>query len=81
MAYFVYILKSVKYQTYYYGSTEDVTKRLKEHNAGRVRYTKGRKPWTLHYIEELETRSEAVKREKFFKTVEGYRYLKNKKIV
>jgi putative endonuclease len=81
MSYFIYILKSVKHQTYYYGSTKDITERFKEHNAGRVRYTKGRKPWNLHYIEECETRSEAVKREKFFKTVEGYRYLKDKKII
>lgn len=38
---------------YYYGSTENLEKRLKEHNAGRQKYTKGRRPWILHYSETL----------------------------
>ncbi|HKL18492.1 MAG TPA: GIY-YIG nuclease family protein [Halalkalibaculum sp.] len=60
------ILKSESHGTYYYGSTADLAKRLKQHNAGRVRYTKGRMPWKMHYAEEFPTRSEATKREHFF---------------
>ena len=81
MDYYVYILKSETHGTYYYGSAKDVQKRLKEHNAGRVRYTKGRMPWVLHYKEVFSNRSEARKREYYFKTVEGYRFLKSKGII
>jgi putative endonuclease len=81
MEYFTYILKSNSYNTFYYGSTQDLDKRLSEHNKGKVRYTKGRRPWTLHYFETFKSRSEAMKREKFFKSIEGYRFLKENNII
>ena len=80
MLYYTYILKSQSHGTYYYGSTQNLEKRLAEHNSGRVRYTKGRRPWSLHYFEEFQTRSEAIKRAYFFKSILGYRYLKEKNI-
>jgi putative endonuclease len=81
MVYYAYVLQSENYNTYYYGSTKDLQVRLKEHNAGKVRYTKGRRPWKLHYYEKYESRSEAMKREKFFKSIDGYNYLKESKII
>lgn len=81
ISYYAYILKSKSHGTYYYGSSEDVEERLKEHNAGRQRYTKGRRPWNIHYVETFETRSEARKREAFLKSIAGYRYLKAKGII
>ncbi len=81
MSYFAYILKSLSHGTHYYGSTENLEKRLKEHNAGRQKYTKGRRPWVLHYSETFETRQEAMQRERYFKTIEGYNYLKSKGII
>jgi putative endonuclease len=47
MPFFTYILKSESHDTFYYGSTKDLDNRLKEHNAGKVRYTKGRRPWSI----------------------------------
>lgn len=79
--FYAYILKSLSYGTYYYGSTEKVNKRLEQHNSGKVGYTKGRRPWEIHYIEEFKTRSEAMQRERFFKSIDGYNYLKKKKII
>jgi len=35
----------------------------------------------LHYKEEFNTRSEAVRRERFFKSYDGYKYLKSQKII
>jgi putative endonuclease len=55
--------------------------RLKDHNSGRVKYTKGRRPWVLHYFEEYPTRSEALERERFFKSIDGYNYLKSQNII
>jgi putative endonuclease len=60
-----YILKSQKDGRYYYGSCGDIGVRMNYHNKGRVKATKGRRPFVLHYLEEFLTRSEAVKREIF----------------
>jgi putative endonuclease len=76
-----YILKSLKDGRYYYGSTEDVNKRLLKHNSGQVRSTKGRRPFIIHFVEEHETRSLAFEREMFYKSVDGYKYLKENKII
>ena len=81
MKYYAYILKSLSHGTYYYGSSGNLAERLKVHNLGKVRYTKGRRPWQVHYAEDFESRSEAVRRERFFKTIEGYRYLKENGII
>ncbi|MCF8366282.1 MAG: GIY-YIG nuclease family protein [Bacteroidales bacterium] len=81
MSFFTYILKSESHGNYYYGSTQNIEERLKYHNNGRVRYTKGRRPWELHYFEEFNNRSEAMKREKFFKSIDGYNFLKSKGII
>ena len=81
MPYYTYILKSESYGTYYYGHTKNIEKRLKEHNAGYVKYTKGRRPWVLHYVEEFSMKPEAAKREYFFKTIGGYRFLKSRGII
>jgi putative endonuclease len=78
--YFAYILKSLSHGTYYYGSTINLESRLNDHNSGKVKYTKGRRPWILHFWEEFDTRSEAFRRERFFKTIDGYNFLKNKGI-
>lgn len=71
-----YILKSLKDGTYYYGSTSDLDKRLKYHNSGKSRYTKRKLPWVIHYTESFETKTEAIKREIFFKSIDGYIWLK-----
>ncbi|MCI8639542.1 MAG: GIY-YIG nuclease family protein [Coprococcus sp.] len=50
--------------TFYTGWTTDITRRLKTHNAGRgAKYTKTRRPVELVYLEEYETRADAMKRE------------------
>ncbi len=79
--FFAYILKSEKDNTYYYGSAKDLDIRLKNHNSGKVRYTKGHIPYKLHYFEKFESRSETMMREKFFKSIDGYNWLKSKKII
>ena len=81
MSFFAYVLKSEKDGRYYYGSTEDLDLRLKKHNNGQVRATKGRRPFVVHYFEIFNSRSEAFRRELFFKTIEGYRWLKGEGII
>lgn len=60
---FVYILHCCD-DTLYTGWTNDLSNRIKAHNAGKgAKYTKTRLPVTLAYFEVLETKSDALKRE------------------
>ena len=79
--FYSYILKSLKDGKYYYGSTEDLDLRLAKHNKGDVRSTKGRRPLVLNYFEAFEARGEAFRREHFYKSIEGYIYLKQNNII
>ena len=45
----VYILESTQFGKLYTGLTDDLTNRLKKHNAGGVRSTKAYKPYKLVY--------------------------------
>ncbi len=81
MPYFVYVLKSKSTGTSYVGSTSNIEKRLSEHNNGRNIYTRNKRPWMLMYHEEFPTRSEAVQRERYFKSVEGRLKLKEKGVL
>ena len=48
----------------YAGWTNNIEKRIKSHNVGTgAKYTKSRRPVTLAYLEEFDTKSEAMKRE------------------
>jgi len=76
--YKVYIIKSISHGSRYVGSTDDVEKRLIKHNKGDCKYTKGRRPWELIAVEEFNTRSEAMIREKFLKSGQGRKYLDEK---
>ena len=46
---YVYLLKSLNFDEYYIGSTNDLEKRLAEHNDGKSFHTKKYSPWTLEY--------------------------------
>lgn len=76
MSYYVYVLKSLKNNRYYTGSTNNLERRLEEHNTGQSIYTKSTRPFVLVYYEKYSTRSEAMKREKEFKTGKGREELK-----
>ena len=81
MPFYTYILQSIASGHKYYGSCEDVEIRLARHNAEKVKSSKRYAPYNILYTEEYPTRSDAFKREKFFKTLQGYNYLKSKGII
>lgn len=66
--YYVYYLLSLINGDLYIGSTDDVKRRVNQHNNGKVKSTKAYKPWKLLGFETFNTRSEAVRGEKFLKT-------------
>ncbi len=76
--YYVYVLKSEKSSSLYKGQTDNLEKRLKEHNNGKVKYTKSYIPWEIIYYEVFTTREEAVNREKYLKSGIGRQFLKEK---
>lgn len=73
MSYGVYILFSEKDKHLYVGQSNDIDKRLARHNAGQVNATKYRRPLVCIHREHFETRSEAMKRESFLKSLWGAR--------
>ena len=76
--YYVYVLYSKKYKRLYKGFTKDLESRLKQHNNRSVKSTKAYIPWEIVYLEEFKELDEAVKRERYFKTAAGRRFLKEK---
>ena len=73
----VYILFSEKSSRYYVGQTAGIEKRLKRHNQGLVRSTKGSTPWELVLLLEVSNRSEALVLERKIKKRGAKRYLDN----
>ncbi|MDD3906023.1 MAG: GIY-YIG nuclease family protein [Candidatus Omnitrophica bacterium] len=69
--YFVYVIQSGKTGRYYTGSTENLERRLKEHNSDKVRSTKNKGPWKLVYKESAESKCRAIKREHYIKKLKG----------
>jgi putative endonuclease len=63
---------------FYIGSTSDLTKRVLRHKKGQVNATKSRLPVKLVYYEACLSLHLAKKREKYFKTGFGRRFLKNR---
>ena len=61
--FFVYIIKSQKDKKLYLGSTNDLKRRLAEHNNGENRSTKSRIPFELVYCEVYKAESDARNRE------------------
>jgi putative endonuclease len=67
MSYYVYILRC-KDGTYYTGHAKDAEKRFEMHKKGRgARYTRIHEPEKLVYVEQFESRGEAMKRERKIK--------------
>ena len=72
----IYVLKSFKNGKRYVGYTgKSVQERLMEHNSGKSAFTGQNKPFMLIYSEEYQTKTEAMKREKFLKSGQGRKFL------
>lgn len=72
----VYALYSKTFNKIYIGQTEDLNRRLFEHNNGLLSgYTKKFKPWEVIYTEECSSRREALLREKQLKSQKGREFI------
>jgi putative endonuclease len=65
--YYVYIIQSLKDNSYYKGFSINPLKRLTQHNNKETNYTANKTPWQLVYIEIYHEKKEALQREKALK--------------
>jgi len=75
MFYFVYVLFSRKDKGLYTGFTDNLKRRIKEHNQGLVVSTKNRRSLELIYFEGYKDKKTTQDREKYLKTGWGRNYL------
>jgi putative endonuclease len=65
--YTLYILHSKTIDRYYIGYTNDIVRRLKEHNRIKSKFTDIGIPWVLVYSECFSSKKEAMQRERYIK--------------
>lgn len=70
MKYYIYILKSLAFDKTYTGYTNELNRRLNEHNSGKF------KLWKILYYEECLDELEARRKEKYYKSSAGRRKIK-----
>ena len=73
--YLLYILYSKSLERYYVGFTNDIERRIKEHNRVKGKYTDVGIPWVIVYSEHFSTKKEAMDREKYIKSKKSKRYI------
>ena len=74
----VYILQSARTGRYYIGSTENLERRLWEHNQPErnpSRWTRGSGPWELLFSAELGSATEALRAEKLIKRMKSRKFV------
>lgn len=71
LMYYAYILLSLKSHIFYFGSTNNLKRRLSLHNNGRVKSTKPHIPWRLIWYGGFNTEKEARDFELYLKSGSG----------
>ncbi|PIP12581.1 MAG: endonuclease [bacterium (Candidatus Stahlbacteria) CG08_land_8_20_14_0_20_40_26] len=75
MSYYLYALVNDNGRIYV-GISCNPQKRLREHNSGKTKSTKGYRPWSIFFVEQYNSRRQAREREKYWKSGTGKERLK-----
>ena len=75
--FYVYILYSSSADMYYVGSTNDIERRLSEHNRIKGKFTDRGMPWRLVYKEVYPDRGQALSRELSIKKMKSRQYIED----
>ncbi len=67
----IYVLLSLVSGKLYVGMTQDLKRRITEHNSGKCKFTSGHVPWVLVYTEPADESLKARAREKYLKSAAG----------
>jgi putative endonuclease len=73
--YIAYILYSTKINRFYTGQTEDLERRMEEHNRGKTSFSAKGIPWQTVFSRAFSSRAEAMRLEKFIKKRGAARFL------
>jgi len=77
--FYVYILQSeIELGRFYTGLTDDLRKRLKSHNSGRVIHTRKSRPWRLKTYDVFSDRQRAAQLERYLKSASGRAFARNR---
>jgi putative endonuclease len=76
--FYTYVLRSLADGNLYVGYSKDLKKRVMQHKKGLVEATMDRRPLELVYYEACLSKKKAIKREQYFKTGFGRRFLKGR---
>jgi len=76
--YYVYVLRSSKDYQFYTGFTNDLKRRVDEHNEECQVSTQSRTPFELIYFEWCLNKEDAIAREKYLKSGMGKKYIRNR---
>ncbi len=71
----VYVLYSETWDQFYIGSTNDITRRLAEHNAGKTPSTRGGRPWTVQFQYRVNDLKAARAKERYLKSLKSRKIL------
>ncbi len=75
MSFFVYILYSLKADTFYKGQTNNIEDRVRRHNLGLEKFTSSGKPWKRLWTTTKSSRSNALLLESKLKNLSRKRLL------
>jgi len=73
--YYTYVLQSEVDAQFYTGYAKDLKLRFEQHCKGLVESTKDRRPFKLIYYEASVDKEDALRKERYFKTYNGKRFL------
>ena len=78
--YYVYILKSDKINKYYTGVTDNLKRRIREHNSGNSDFTSWSGPYKLSWYCVFKEKEKAYNFEKYLKSSSGFAF-RNKRLI
>ena len=76
--YYVYILRSEIDNSRYIGVTQDLKRRMQEHNSGSVKYSNSKRPYKLIWYCAFRNKQKAYDFEKYLKSSSGYAFTKKR---
>jgi len=76
--YYVYIIQSQKDGGYYVGSTEDLKRRLAEHDRGGSKFTSAKRPYDLAWYCAFCDKPRALEFEKYLKQGSGFAFARKR---
>ncbi|MFC7336603.1 GIY-YIG nuclease family protein [Haloferula chungangensis] len=79
--FYAYIIRSeMDYSKFYYGSTDNLRRRIRDHNSGKNLTTKDSKPWKLIWYGGFANEGEAREFERYLKTASGKAFARKRLI-